>query len=547
MTAFLGLINKINMKPGADISSVEIKDGRIKRFALPTLPIRIVLPVSITIILFLLTIFLIMVPKFEESLMDDRGKSIVRLTESAWSTLDFYYQQSLAGKITPQQAQSAAIKHLRRLRYGPELEDYFWIIDLKPEMVMHPYRRDLEGQNVKDFKDPSGKYLFREMVGVVKNGQQGFVDYLWQWKGNAQNIVPKLSYVKEFKPWGWVVGTGIYVEDVRHEILAITRHLTYTCSGIMVLFLLTSWYIIRSWTRSEKDRLKAMTEARIREQQLMRADRMASLGVIAAGVAHEVNNPVTTILLNAPNLKKAWAGMAPLADRYFRRHPDEKICNMPYPDLKSRVPVMLDSIEDSALRIRHIVSELKDFSQPSRSDHDETERFEEVDIEKMILKSIDLSQAALKKSGAAIQSRIDPDLPHVMGQARRLEQVMINLLVNAAQASGPVDGRIWVSAENIVPEKMVRIFVQDNGPGVPKDLLTRISDPFFTTKRDEGGSGLGLSISEKIVREHGGTIRFEQGNKALETKGLTVIILLPSVEKEHHLVLKGGRHVFESS
>ncbi len=118
------------------------------------------------------------------------------------------------------------------LRYGDEGKDYFWITDMHPTMVMHPYLPELDGQDLTNYEDQRGKKLFVAFVDAVRENGSGFVDYYWQWKDDPDRIVPKLSYVEEFKPWGWVIGTGIYVEDVNASIARVQRNLTYISLAI---------------------------------------------------------------------------------------------------------------------------------------------------------------------------------------------------------------------------------------------------------------------------------------------------------------------------
>lgn len=190
---------------------------------LRTIPVRIIIPVAFTFVLFILTIFRLVIPMMEKNIMDAKREDIMHLTESAWSTLNLFYAKSNSGELSEDEAKKRAVAHLEKLRYGPEQEDYFWINDMVPTMIMHPYRQDLVGKNVAGFQDSAGKKMFQEMVKTVQENGSGYVDYLWQWKGDSQKIVPKISYVKAFKPWGWIVGTGIYVNDVRHDIQTITR------------------------------------------------------------------------------------------------------------------------------------------------------------------------------------------------------------------------------------------------------------------------------------------------------------------------------------
>ena len=144
------------------------------------------------------------------------------LVEVAYGVLDNYYNLSKEGKMPEKEAQAAAINAVKRLRY--EAKDYFWINDMQPKMIMHPFKPELDGKELSDFKDPTGKALFVSMADVVKASKEGFVNYLWP-KPNYTDPVPKISYVKGFEPWGWIIGTGIYVDDVnaivKKEVLKI--------------------------------------------------------------------------------------------------------------------------------------------------------------------------------------------------------------------------------------------------------------------------------------------------------------------------------------
>ena len=167
--------------------------------------------------------------------------------------------------MSPADARRRAVEELRRLRYGPESKDYFWINDMHPYLIMHPYRPDLEGKDISGFSDPNGKKLFVEFVKTVKNGGAGYVDYQWQWKDDPQRIVPKISYVKGFDPWGWIIGTGIYVEDVRAEIAAITRRLTAVCLAILLLIIGLSSYVI--WQSAGSQRRQRLADEALRESE----------------------------------------------------------------------------------------------------------------------------------------------------------------------------------------------------------------------------------------------------------------------------------------
>lgn len=499
-----------------------LSSGKFKHSVfIKTLPAKIVIPVLFTIALFILTIFILVIPILEKKMMDGKREGILHLTESAWSNLNIFYSKYQKGDISENMAKDLAIKHLQQLRYGPELEDYFWINDMTPTIIMHPYRKDLVGKDVSAFKDASGKHMFVDMVEVVKKNKAGYVDYLWQWKDDSNTIVPKISYVKQFAPWDWIIGTGIYIEDIQFQIQQLTRRLIWAYSGILCLFVIISLYIIREGIQSHKDRIKAQEETALREKQLIQADKMASLGILVAGVAHEINNPVTSLMLNAPNLKKTWAVVTPFLDERFKDDPDQKLSNFPYKDLKKRIELILNGMGESAARIKRIIDELKDFSRPAGEGKDLNIN-QDVNLNRVIKKSLDLTKTIINKSTNHLDVFLDENLPMIQGNEQKLQQVIINLLVNAAQALEKKEQSIQIRTK-LVNAESIAIEVKDTGPGISKENLKRITDPFFTTKRDDGGTGLGLSISEKIISEHHGQLVLS----SKQGEGLNAKILLP--------------------
>jgi len=140
------------------------------------------------------------------------------VVEIVFSLLEEYEARYQKGELTFEDAQRRAALRVKSLRY--EEKEYFWINDLGPKMVMHPYKPELDGKDLSDFKDPKGKHLFVEFAKVGKEKGEGYVDYLWPKPGKDQPV-PKISFVKLFKPWGWVVGSGIYTDDVQEEMARI--------------------------------------------------------------------------------------------------------------------------------------------------------------------------------------------------------------------------------------------------------------------------------------------------------------------------------------
>jgi PAS domain S-box-containing protein len=224
---------------------------------------RIAFPTAVAIALFLAAIFAVIIPAFERSLLDRKKDMIRELTNSAVSILGEYAADEVAGRLSRAEAQAAAAARIRDLRYGAEGKDYFWITDMRPVMIMHPWRPDLEGGDVSGYSDANGVRVFVEFVNAVRDRDAGYVEYLWQWKDDSHRIVPKLSFVKRFAPWDWVVGTGIYIEDVNAEIAGIASRIVRLSVLIAVLMSLLLLFVAQQSLAIERGRRRA--EAGLRE------------------------------------------------------------------------------------------------------------------------------------------------------------------------------------------------------------------------------------------------------------------------------------------
>jgi len=242
--------------------------------------IRVILPGILAFFLFAALILGYLIPGFEKAMMERKQEAIRELTATAWSILDHYHRLETAGEISRDEAMSLAKDAVKELRYGEESKDYFWITDRHPVMIMHPYRPELNGQDLTEFRDPHGKAMFVEFVRVANLQGAGFVDYMWQWKDDSLRIVPKLSYVRLFDPWGWIVGTGIYIEDVRIEIQRMETRAVLISGGIGLLIIILLIIITRQSHRIDLRRRRAeqeLLESRERYKALAEA---ASEGVL---------------------------------------------------------------------------------------------------------------------------------------------------------------------------------------------------------------------------------------------------------------------------
>jgi polar amino acid transport system substrate-binding protein len=262
-----------------------------------------------------------------------------------------------------------------------------------------------------------------------------------------------------------------------------------------------------------------ITERRQLREEVDRTGRLAAVGELAAGVAHEINNPTGLILMNMPAIREAFADISPLLEEHFRVHGDFAFGGLRYSKMKSQMPLLLGEVLDGAQRIKNIVEDLKDFARGGQEGD-----FRLFDLNAAVEKAVRLVNNQVRRSTDRFSCSLAEHLPRVRGNSQRIEQVLVNLILNACEAI-PDKGRgLYVFTRFEARLEMCAVIVQDEGDGIPEKILSHLTDPFFTTKRASGGTGLGLSVSARIVREHGGELRFESA----PGEGATVTLALPA-------------------
>jgi polar amino acid transport system substrate-binding protein len=235
-------------------------------------------------------------------------------------------------------------------------------------------------------------------------------------------------------------------------------------------------------------------------------------------VAHEINNPNNFIMLNASILQDAWQDAMPILEKYYDTNGDFLIGGMPYTEMRLKLSDLFGGMSDGAKRIKQIVDDLKNYVRDDTADLDQ-----QVDLNAVLKSTISLITNMITKATSRFEVAYCDGLPLLKGNFQRLEQVMINLIQNACQALPNNQTGILITVTCDQDNSHVTLTVKDEGVGIDAETLPLITDPFFTTKYDDGGVGLGLSIAAMIVEEHGGTMGFvsEPG------RGTTAEVCLP--------------------
>jgi polar amino acid transport system substrate-binding protein len=277
-------------------------------------------------------------------------------------------------------------------------------------------------------------------------------------------------------------------------------------------------------TREIVERTAAEEELRRNQQQLVQADKMAALGVLVSGVAHEINNPNGMILLNMPILKDVCNDMLVTLEQ---QQSDLELGGLSFQRVRQELPLMLDEMQDGARRIKRIVEDLKDFAR-----QDDAALMEPLELNQVAKAAVRLVDRSLRTATNRFEAEYTEPLPMIQGNSQRIEQVLVNLLLNACQALSDTNRGIFLHTFVDDTNTMVGVSVRDEGCGIAPEHLDRLTDPFFTTKRESGGTGLGLSVSTGIVKEHGGNLLFSSP----PGQGTTVTLLLPiCTEATHHV------------
>jgi len=256
--------------------------------------------------------------------------------------------------------------------------------------------------------------------------------------------------------------------------------------------------------RDITERLRIREETKRMQAKLLQTNKMAALGTLSSGIAHEINNPSNFILSNARMLHDAWKDIGLILEEYAREQGDFSIGGFDFSEARDTVPKLIEGIIEGSHRIRDILAGLREYARDEK-----TQPLQKVDVNTVVTKSFTMLQNHIRSHTEHFHCSLAPDAPLVRGSFQQLEQVVVNLAMNALQALPTRNCGVYISVFRDRPTGNVVIKVRDQGVGMPPEVVKRIFDPFFTTRLDSGGTGLGLSICYSIIKDHQGTIEVE--------------------------------------
>lgn len=257
-------------------------------------------------------------------------------------------------------------------------------------------------------------------------------------------------------------------------------------------------------------------------EKATRSQQLAALGELAAGVAHEINNPTGLIMLNIDRLMEATPDLLARLDRVWQKEGDFQLGPLKYSRMRTILPTLQEDIFKGSRRISQIIGELKNLTR-----EDEFDPAQPVDLNEVVNSSLSVVEGLLLGATLTVEVELSEPLPFVQGVFLKLEQVLCNLLVNAAQSLENYEQSIsiWTGQDE---DGHVLVRITDEGVGMTPEVLRQVTRPFYTTRRENGGTGLGLAICDRIVREHKGQLNFH----STPGQGTSVTLLLPPLQEE---------------
>jgi PAS domain S-box-containing protein len=271
------------------------------------------------------------------------------------------------------------------------------------------------------------------------------------------------------------------------------------------------------------ERVQAEEALKHSQEKLYQAQKMDTLGTLVAGMAHEINNPINLIMYNISLFQKVWHDCLPVLNQYGGKEPDRKYGGLTYDFLEENSDRLLSDMDMAANRVAKIVSELKNFARQSNVVDKSS-----MQINTAVENALRLAQTSLRKSGVKLEVDLASDLPLLKGNLQNIEQIILNLIINAVQAIDHDQGVVRIATGFQNKDRRIFVSITDNGCGVAPDISDKLFDPFVTDKQAEGGTGLGLSVTYSLVNAHDGEIIF-QSHKG---KGTTFTVFFPTVVKE---------------
>ena len=372
-----------------------------------------------------------MLRQIQTDLYAGKSEKTEHVVQSAAGILKHFHSLESAGSLSREEAQKQAMETVRGLRYDGQ--EYFWINDQTPVMLMHPMNAKLEGQNLSGFKDPDGKALFNEMVAITRSQGAGQVDYRWP-KPGATDPVPKISYVELFQPWGWIIGSGVYVDDVQVEFRA--QAVKAMSIGLLIALLLTGLVVLitRSIVQPLQAAVGAMASISSGEGDLTRTldthgrDELTALATYFNAFTAKLRHVIRQMLDSAGSLDQAARSLGDLSSE-AQRHSQQQAQQMEL--VATAVNEVTYGVQDVAKNAEHASSEMHTAEdQASQGQQNIEASLRQIDqLSSTIDKAVEVIQSLASES-----TQIGSVLEVIRSIAEQTNLLALNAAIEAARA-----------------------------------------------------------------------------------------------------------------
>lgn len=464
-----------------------------------TAAVHVILPAGLIIVLFVIAVELLLIPMMRDFMLENRMHTLRALSSTVTELLEQYHQRVREGQLDLAEAQQRAASRISAMRYGPGNKDYFWINNTNLTMVMHPYREDLVGKDLSTYKDPKGKALFATMLKAVQSNQQGYVDYIWQWHDIPDRLEEKVSFVRIFEPWGWIVGTGVYMDDLEQDIQKLVWDFRMAVAWIFIIFLITSAYMVWHGSRHEISRIKTNRALERYTADLQHRNR--EIRRFAYIVSHDLRAPLINIAGFIQILHQAIDEVQAVLQAVMPKLNREQQTRV-HAAMDEDMPEALNFIRASTERMNR---QIEGILQLSRMERRELEP-ERINMNELVRENLSIFAHRIEEE--QIELQIAP-LPEVTADRRSMEQIMGNLIDNAFKYLDPKRrGCISIGGEQ--RDRDTLFYIRDNGMGIAQKDAPLIFEIFRRAgSQNVPGEGMGLSYTQALVHRHQGKIYCE--------------------------------------
>ncbi|MCC7548937.1 MAG: methyl-accepting chemotaxis protein [Burkholderiales bacterium] len=433
-------------------------------------------------------------------MLQDRAHKIRSLTESAHAILGHYHTLAAQGRLSEANAREEAKAAVRALRYDGN--EYFWINDLQQVVVAHPMRPEFEGQDKSDMTDPNGKKVYQEMVQLARTQGGGFVDYYWP-RGGAKEPIAKLSYVQLFEPWGWVIGTGLYLDDVDAMFWQSVRQAGLWLAGIMLLGGAIMLFLARSIIRpvqALRELGAAMHDIRINGNLSRRAavagdDEVAQIGHSFNELLESISASIRDVNASAVRVEEAGtrltARTGEVRGAAARQAEDATNAAVAVEELSASVSMIADKTAEAATAARG-AGEL--------SERGEAQMHEVTQHMNRLSDTVTRASATIESLGQR-SGEITTIVKVIKDIADQTNLLALNAAIEAARAGEQGRGFAVVADE-------VRKLAERSG-----NATTQISDMIDSIQHDTGEAVRSMTAGSRLVKE--GVERVDQAGQAM--------------------------------